>query len=240
MSAPATAPGPVPGSGNATPAPRRSLRLAHRGDWRVAPENTLAALEAAMRVPGCDGVEFDVRLSRDGIPVVLHDETLDRVQHVHARVDRVDAVGLDHLEVPRLAEVLAALPGAWMDIELKGDDHGDATAAVLRAARGDAPASAVISSFEPPTLVAMGERLPAWGRWLNAEDLAPATLSLAVGLGCRGVSVLWGAITPAALGRAHAAGLEVAAWTVRRVATFDRLGRLGVVGCCVEAAALDG
>ena len=86
----------------------------------------------------------------------------------------------------------------------------------------------------------MGERLPGWTRWLNAEDLSQATLSLAVGLGARGVSVQWGAITPAALGRAGDAGLEVAAWTVRRRATFDRLARLGVVACCVEAAALDG
>ncbi len=216
------------------------LRLAHRGDWRVAPENTLAALQAAMRVPGCDGVEFDVRLSREGIPVVVHDETLTRVQGVHARVDGVRAAELEGHGIPRLAAVLAALPGAWMDIELKGDDHGDATAADLRAARGEAPENAVISSFEPPTLVAIGQRLPGWGRWLNTEDLAPATLSLAVGLGCRGVSVLWGAITPAAFARASAVGLEVAAWTVRRRATFDRLGRIGVVACCVEAAALEG
>ena len=48
----------------------RPLRLAHRGDWRVAPENTLDAFLAAMRIPGCDGVELDVRLSRDGVPVV--------------------------------------------------------------------------------------------------------------------------------------------------------------------------
>jgi glycerophosphoryl diester phosphodiesterase len=202
---------------------RRPLRLAHRGDWRVAPENTLEALLAAMSVPGCDGVEFDVRLSHDGVPVLLHDATLERVHGI-----------------PRLDEALAALPMAWMDIELKGDGHGEATAAVLRAARGEQPATAVVSSFESATLVAMGDRLPGWARWLNAEDLAPATLSLAVGLGCRGVSVLWGAITPAALGRASDAGLEVAAWTVRRRATFDRLGRLGVVACCVEAAALDG
>ncbi len=216
------------------------LRLAHRGDWRVAPENTLEALDAAMRVKGCDGVEFDVRLSRDGVPVLLHDNTLLRVQGAAGRVDRLDATELARHGIPRLDTVLEALPGAWMDIELKGDDHGDATAAVLRAARGDAPATAVISSFEPPTLVAMEDRLPGWARWLNADDLAPATLSLAVGLGCRGVSVLWGAITPASLARARAAGLEVAAWTVRRRSTFERLGRLGVVACCVEVAALDG
>ncbi len=224
----------------AVPGPARMLRLAHRGDWRVAPENTLAALEAAMRVPGCDGVEFDVRLARDGVPVILHDDTLLRVQGEPTPVARLDAAGLGRHGIPRLDDVLAALPDAWMDVELKGDDHGDATAAVLRAARGEAPANAVVSSFEPPTLVAMRDRLPGWVRWLNVEDLAPATLSLAIGLGCRGVSVEWGAITPASLARARSAGLEVAAWTVRRRATYERLARLGVVACCVEAAALDG
>jgi len=215
------------------------LRLAHRGDWRVAPENTLRALGAAIRIPGCDGVEFDVRLSRDAVPVLLHDETLARVQRRPERVDRVGARDLDRLGVPRLADVLAALPGAWMDIELKGD-HGAATAAVLRAARGDAPADAVVSSFEARTIAAMRDRLPGWGRWLGALDMTPDTLSLARDLGCRGISVAWDTITPASLRRATDAGLEVAAWTVRRRATFDRLGRLGVVACCVEAAALDG
>lgn len=222
-------------------APRRSLRLAHRGDWRVAPENTLAALAAALRIPACDGVEFDVQLSRDGVPVILHDDTLARVQHRPERVSELDAAELATAGVPALAEALALLgPDPFLDIELKGDAHGDATAAVLRAARGETGPRAVLSSFDPPSLVAMADRLPGWTLWLNAEDLAPATLSLAIGLGCRGISVLWGAITPAAMGRAQAAGLDVAAWTVRRRATFDRLQRLGVVASCVEAAALDG
>lgn len=222
-------------------APRRSLRLAHRGDWRVAPENTLAALAAALRISACDGVEFDVQLSRDGVPVILHDDTLARVQHRPERVSELDAAELATAGVPALAEALALLgPDPFLDIELKGDAHGDATAAVLRAARGETGPRAVLSSFDPPSLVAMADRLPGWTLWLNAEDLAPATLSLAIGLGCRGISVLWGAITPAAMGRAQAAGLDVAAWTVRRRATFDRLQRLGVVASCVEAAALDG
>jgi len=221
------------------PAPASPLRLAHRGDWRFAPENTTAALLAAMRVPGCDGVEFDVRLSRDGVPVILHDETLSRVQGHPWHVDQLDAATLAAHAIPTLAAVLGALPqAAWLDVELKGEDHGEATAVVLRAARGDAPANAVVSSFEAPTLASMADRLPGWGRWLNVEDLAPSTLSLALGLGCRGVSVLWGAITPASMRAATTAGLEVAAWTVRRRPTFERLGRLGVIACCVEAAAL--
>jgi glycerophosphoryl diester phosphodiesterase len=220
---------------------RRTLRLAHRGDWRAAPENTLAAFAAAMAVPGCDGVEFDVRLSADGVPVVLHDETLTRVQRRHARVDELTADECGAHAIPTLEDTLAALPRrAWLDVELKGEAHADATADVLRAARGDAPTEAVLSSFEPPALAAMADRLPGWTRWLNADDLSPATLSLALGLGCRGISVLWPAITPARFRGASDAGLAVAAWTVRRRATFDRLACLGVVACCVEAAALDG
>jgi glycerophosphoryl diester phosphodiesterase len=215
------------------------LRLAHRGDSRAAPENSLEALLAATRIPGCDGVEFDVRLSRDGVPVLLHDETLRRVQRRPGRVDDLDVAALAEAGIPTLADVLEALPGStFIDVELKGDAHGEATAAVLRAGRGAAPSRALVSSFEPATLDTMRSLLPGWRRWLNAEDLAPATLSLALGLGCSGVSVLWGGITGAAYRRATDVGLDVAAWTVRRPATVERLGRLGVVACCVEGDAL--
>lgn len=228
-------PSPVPAPLGGT------LRLAHRGDWRRAPENSLESLVAAMAVPGCDGVEFDVRLSRDGVPVLLHDETLARVQRRPERVRDLTAAALGPTGIPTLAAVMAALPvDAYLDVELKGDDHGAATAEVLRAARGDAPPRALVSAFEPATLAEMGERLPGWRRWLNTDDLAPQTLSLARGLGCAGIAVLWGAITPRAVREARDAGLEVAAWTVRRVATFERLAREGVVACCVEGAALDG
>jgi glycerophosphoryl diester phosphodiesterase len=217
------------------------LRLAHRGDWRRAPENTLPALLAALDIPACDGLEFDIRLSRDGVPVLLHDETLERVQ---GRPDRVDAPAAEALErhgIPRLDVVLAAVPAqAFLDIELKGEGHGDATAAVLRAGRSDRPSRAVVSSFEAPALRAMRERLPGWDCWLNTEDLEPGTVALARDLGCAAISVEWRAITPARLARAHDAGLGIATWTVRRRSTWRRLAGLGVIGMCVEAAALDG
>jgi glycerophosphoryl diester phosphodiesterase len=217
-----------------------TLRLAHRGDWRDAPENSIPALVAAVGVRGCDGVEFDVRLSRDGVPVLSHDEGLSRVHGVASRVADLDASSLVALGVASLADALEALPtDAYLDVELKGNDHGEATATVLRAARGERPTRAIVSSFEPPALAAMVDRLPGWPRWLNAEDLASATLEVARELGCVAVSAPWGAITPDALRSAHAAGLSVAAWTIREPATFDRLARLGVVACCVEAEALE-
>ena len=221
--------------------PSRPLVLAHRGDWRSAPENSLEALVAATRIPGCDGVEFDVRLSRDGVPVLLHDETLRRVQRRPERVDALDAATLSGAGIPTLAAVLAALPsGAFLDVELKGDAHDRATMDVLRGARGETPERAVVSSFDGASLAAARELLPGWPRWLNAEDLSSSTLSLAVCLGCVAVSALWGTITPASVGRAREAGLAVGAWTVRRPETVTRLGELGVVACCVEGAALQG
>jgi len=194
-----------------------------------------------MEVPGCDGIELDVRLSGEGTPVVIHDETLARVQRLPGRVRDLDDAALEAAGVPTLASTLSAVHAdAFVDVELKGDDHGPPTAAILLAARGDAPARAVVSSFDPPTLVTMRELLPDWPRWLNADDLAPATLSLALRLGCAAVSMRWQAVTPETMRRAHEAGIEVAAWTVRRTATADRLERLGVVACCVEGPALDG
>jgi glycerophosphoryl diester phosphodiesterase len=220
--------------------PHRALRLAHRGDWRHAPENTLPALLAALTVPGCDGLEFDVRVAGDGVPVLLHDETLDRVQGRPERADALTARALEDLGVPSLEEVLLRVPHrAFLDVELKGD-HDRAVVEVLAAGRGADLHDAVVSSFEPVTLERVAHLAPAWPRWLNARDLGPATIAVAVDLECRGISVDWHEIDAAAMRRARAAELEVAAWTVRRRPTVARLERLGVVAVCVEAAALDG
>jgi glycerophosphoryl diester phosphodiesterase len=216
------------------------LRLAHRGDWRRAPENTIPALLAALKAPGCDGVEFDVRLSADGVPVLLHDETLERVQRRPERVDDLPGRTLEDLGVPTLASVLAALPHrAFLDVELKGR-HDRAVVEVLAAGRGPGLVNAVVSSFDVQTLKRIAGLVPLWPRWLNTHDLEPSTIALATDLDCRAISVEWHAIDRAGLDRARAADLQVAAWTVRRRATATRLARLGVMATCVEAAALDG
>jgi glycerophosphoryl diester phosphodiesterase len=217
-----------------------TLRLAHRGDWRRSPENSLAALLAALEIPGCDGLEFDVRLSRDGVPVLCHDETLNRVQGVNARVDTLSATELGELGVATLEETLAAVPRrAFLDVELKGR-HDRATVDVLIAGRGPGLARAVISAFEPTSLEPVARLAPSWPRWLNAMDVEPETVALATDLDCRAISADWRTIDAGAIARARAAELDVAAWTVRRVATYRRLARLGVVAICAEAGALDG
>jgi glycerophosphoryl diester phosphodiesterase len=216
------------------------LRLAHRGDWRRAPENTLPALLAALKAPACDGLEFDVRLAADGVPVLLHDETLARVQGRPEAVGDLRARLLEDLGVPTLADVLAAIPHrAFLDVELKGR-HDRAVVEVLAAGRGPGLVNAVVSSFEPDTLERVAGLVPFWPRWLNATDLEPTTMAAATELGCRAISVEWHAVDPGSMARAREAGLDVAAWTVRRRPTAARLERLGVVASSVEATVLDG
>jgi glycerophosphoryl diester phosphodiesterase len=216
------------------------LRLAHRGDSRYAPENSLAAMHAALAIAGCDGVEFDVRLSADGVPVLLHDETLARVQGRPERVDELPARTLEDIGVPSLADALAAIPHrARLDIELKGR-HDRGVVEVLAAGRGPGLVNAVVSSFDPDTLERVGGLAPAWPRWLNAWDLSAATIRRAGELGCQAVSADFHVIDRGSIAAARAADLEVSAFTVRRRDTFGRLQRLGVIAACVEAAALDG
>ena len=218
----------------------RTLRLAHRGDWRVAPENTLAAFRAALERPGCDGLEFDVRVSADGIPVVCHDETLERVQGRSARVDALTAEALSRADVPTLAEVLeVAGRRPFLDIELKVP-IGHVLVETLAAGRGPGLHRAVVSSFEPVALDGVARRAPGWGRWLNVAVLDRAAIATATELGCRGVAAEWHSIDADTVALARAARLDVAAWTVRRRSTFDRLADLGVDAICAEAAALDG
>jgi glycerophosphoryl diester phosphodiesterase len=125
----------------------RTLRLAHRGDWRRAPENTIAALLAAISIPACDGLEFDVRASADGIPVIYHDATLERLHGRPDPVEMVPAAALAVLGVPTLAEVLAAVGRRpFLDVELKAD-VGPVVVQVLAAGRGRDLTNAVITSF---------------------------------------------------------------------------------------------
>lgn len=114
---------------------RRVLVVAHRGGSAVAPENTLAALRTAVR-DGADAVEVDVLPSRDGHPVVHHDERLTRTAGLDAAVWDLDlrdlrrldagrwfAPGFEGEQIPTLEEVVAALPA---DVRLVADfKHGE-------------------------------------------------------------------------------------------------------------------
>lgn len=74
------------------------LIIGHRGASAVAPENTMAAFREAIAV-GADGIEFDVRLTRDGVPVVIHDSSLRRTGGLPHRVAELTASELAKIDV---------------------------------------------------------------------------------------------------------------------------------------------
>ena len=74
------------------------LIIGHRGASALAPENTMAAFRKAIEA-GADGIEFDVRLSRDGLPVVIHDDTLRRTASRAERVADLSAHELRNVNV---------------------------------------------------------------------------------------------------------------------------------------------
>jgi glycerophosphoryl diester phosphodiesterase len=124
------------------------LIIGHRGASAVAPENTLAAFSRALE-DGADGIEFDARLSRDRVPVVIHDATLKRTAHLDRLVEELDASELQQCDVsswfrpvqsenkqnagtvPTLAQVfkLFQQTNALLYLEMKSD-AADATALV--------------------------------------------------------------------------------------------------------------
>src|SRR3954470_24429731 len=129
-------------------APQKTLRLAHRGDWRAARENLLEALTAALANGACDGLEFDVRASSDHIPVLNHDATLARVHGRPERVDEMTAAALGKLGIPALRGALSpAARRPFRDVELEGA-RGPAVIEVLAARRGPAHENAIVSSVE--------------------------------------------------------------------------------------------
>jgi glycerophosphoryl diester phosphodiesterase len=74
------------------------LIIGHRGASAVAPENTLAAFERALD-DGADGIEFDVRLARDGVPIVIHDATLRRTAGIDAQIAALSSSDLSAIDV---------------------------------------------------------------------------------------------------------------------------------------------
>lgn len=104
--------------------------LAHRGYHADVPENTMAAFEAALRL-GVDGIETDVRLSRDGLPVIVHDRVVPGQRAVAELTRREIEDALGH-PVPVLAEILEAFPEILWNIEIKNPEAQPAAIPVLR------------------------------------------------------------------------------------------------------------
>src|SRR6187402_3594141 len=143
----------------------RPLIFAHRGGAKLAPENTMAAIDNGMAL-GSDGLEIDTHLSADGIPVVIHDPTLDRTTDRTGPVSALTAAELAsvdagfHFEIdgkhpfrgqgigiPRLDDVLAKHKDARVIIEMKGGEPALARAVAASVKKAGAIDRVCVSSF---------------------------------------------------------------------------------------------
>jgi glycerophosphoryl diester phosphodiesterase len=213
-----------------TPYPRI---IAHRCGGALAAENSLAGLEAAARL-GCRAVEFDVMLTADGVPILMHDETLDRTTRCHGRVAGKTLAEIHACDpsVPTLDEALATCRrlGLWANIELKpssGQDEetGEVVGRQL-ATRWDG--RGVVSSFSEKSVLAGRRHLPQASFALLCERLPDDWPAACARLGARAIHLSAASLTAETVAEFHAAEMAVAAYTVNDRATAERLFSLGV------------
>ena len=93
------------------------LLIAHRGYHAAIPENTFDAFQAAIAI-GANGIETDVRISRDGLPVLIHDR-ITRTGEPVAELTRAEIEKISGHEIPTLEEALESFPGLLWNIEIK-------------------------------------------------------------------------------------------------------------------------
>jgi glycerophosphoryl diester phosphodiesterase len=226
-----------------SPAP---LVVAHRGYAAVAPQNTMASFEAAWR-SGAPALELDVRLTADGVPVIIHDPVVDRVTDGSGAVADLDGAtiaGLDagsvfseHLagqRVPTLAQVLRFLarrPGFDLLCEYKGTWTPEQLAPTTRALDATGLAGRVlVQGFSRETVAALREAAPHLPRGLLC-DAAPADLlDAARELGAVTVNPSVAAVLadPDLVRRAHDVGLKVMPWTANEPPLWRGLVAAGV------------
>ena len=216
------------------------LVFAHRGGAALAPENTMAAFDNAVAL-GVDGLELDVRLSRDGVAVVHHDATLERTTALAGPVARRTAEELRAAGVTTLSDVLARHRDIRVIVELKENRRELARAAVEAIAAAGASGRVCVGSFGLRALRAVRAIAPSiatsaareevrwalyrsWCRW-------PVGVSRRVAYGGYQVPEFAGAtrvVSPRFVADAHRAGLAVQVWTVNTEADARRLLEWGV------------
>jgi len=206
--------------------------VAHRGNSSVAPQNTLAAFEAAWRA-GADSIELDVQLTADGEVVVIHDDTLDATTDGSGRVDGLPLADVRAVDagswfapayagqrVPTFAEVVDLLvthPGIDLLLEVKGDwgpdDVRKVTEPVLRAGLAD---RVIGQSFWPSTVASLQKVAPDLRRGLLVERSSDDLLATCAELGVMTCNPAGTVLLeqPGLVAALHDAGLEVMVWTL--------------------------
>ena len=217
--------------------------VAHRGFWRTAPENSIASVLAALQHP-VDGVEIDVHLTADGVPVVMHDGVVDRttggrgaisamsleeLRSLRLRLPNGD--GLSGEKVPTLDEILDLTTGKrLLCVEVKPAGIEREVLACFR--RHEAEDWVWMWSFRRSVVMAFRELAPAIpSAFLSAgfyEWSAERFLDEAVKAGARSVSLFPEDVSPEVVEMSHRLGLEVYTGTPNEAEEWERLRDAGL------------
>lgn len=227
--------------------------VAHRGGGLLAPENTLAAIRVGQAL-GYRAVEFDVKLTRDGVAVLLHDATLDRTtsgsgpagQKTWAELAGLDA-GAWHSDafrgepVARFDEVARALRSVetCANIEIKPSPGADretglAVARMAAALWKGAAVAPLLSSFSFEALEAAREGAPALPRGFITSAPDDADFESLERLGAVSLHCGRHHVTPDLVSRTHGAGCRLLVWTVNDPPEARRLFEAGVDGVITD------
>ncbi len=225
--------------------PRPPMNIAHRGASAYAPENTMAAFRLGLEM-GADGLETDLRFTRDGQVVLMHDATVDRTTDGHGPVAELTLDEVRCLDagvragarwagerVPTLGEFLDAFAyRTHLALELKADGLEGVVAAELRS-RGLAD-TVTVTAFERERVEQLLRALPGVRTGYLAESFGRADLETLVAAGIRQACPRATVVDAAMVGEAHRLGLEVRAWGVRDEGAMRRVLDAGVDGMTVN------
>lgn len=205
------------------------LIIAHRGASAVAPENTIAAFEAAIAA-GADGIEFDVRLSRDGFPVIIHDDTLSRTHGVRRRVREMTANELNSLDVPSLQQLFELFESnnLLLYLELK-DAQVQVAEACCRLVEDHRLKDRVIfECFEHSALQTVKTIDSAFKTAALFQPPASFIVKKTLAIGANEIALHHRLANRGLLDNARQAGLRVVVWTVDDPAWIERARTLEV------------
>jgi glycerophosphoryl diester phosphodiesterase len=207
--------------------------IAHRGYHFEAPENTLAAFAAAVQL-GVDGIETDVRLSRDGAPVIIHDRVTPPGRHV-SELNREEIERDMGHPVPILAELLDSFPDVCWNIEIKTLAAWPVAAAVL--AQFQRSRNLFVTSFRHDVVRLCAEQLEiACGLLIAHRPLDVDALMLACKSHSRIRSIVWdyNVIDEGVLQAVSVAGWQNFVYGAVTAAEHDHCSSLGLAGLITD------
>ncbi|KMS75636.1 glycerophosphodiester phosphodiesterase [Streptomyces viridochromogenes] len=204
--------------------------VAHRGDPYRVRENTLASLRSALE-RGADAVEIDVRLTKDGVPVLLHDETLKRLWEQDRPLLALSAAevrGLTAGGVPTLAEALAACDGSRVMLDLPGTPDVRAARRVVDVVRECGAQDRVYYCAGAPAMLAVRAADPAAEIALTWTTSAPPRAGLLAAVRPRWLNYRFSLVDHALAERVHRDGCLLSVWTPDTRRSLRRLLDCGV------------